>query len=205
MSGTVITVIAVAAVVVIALLALAAWRTQRTRSLRNRFGPEYDHAVDDADKRRDAERDLRGRAKRRDQLEIHDLSPAAAARYQEQWLTVQQQFVDTPAQSVHDAQGLVTTVMRERGYPTDSADERAAMLSVDHADVMDNYRSATDIDARGQAGTATTEDLRQAMQHYRSLFERLLGDAVSTDATYPGDDTRSTVSAKRGNRAGPVG
>lgn len=200
MSTVIITVIAVAAVVVVALLVYAAWRARRTQSLRNRFGPEYDHTIDSADKRRDAERDLRDRAKRRDELEIRDLTPAAAQRYQEQWLTVQQQFVDTPAQSVHDAQSLVTTVMRERGYPTDSEDERADMLSVDHSDVMDNYRSATDIDARGQAGTATTEDLRQAMQHYRSLFERLLGNATTGATAYPDDDP-DNVTTKRGTRA----
>jgi FtsZ-interacting cell division protein ZipA len=198
MSTLIITVIAVAAVVVVAVLVLAAWRKRRTQSLRNRFGAEYDHTVEGADKRRDAERDLRERAKRRDELEISDLSPAAAQRYQDQWSTVQQQFVDAPAQSVHDAQTLVTTVMHERGYPTDSEDERTAMLSVDHSDVMDNYRSATDIDARGQAGTATTEDLRQAMQHYRSLFERLLGDAGSSDAAYPGDASeRRTVRSEQ--------
>lgn len=200
MSTVIITVIAVAAVVVVALLVYAAWRARRTQTLRNRFGPEYDRTIEGADKRRDAERDLRDRAKRRDELEIRDLTPAAAQRYQEQWLTVQQQFVDTPAQSVNNAQMLVTTVMRERGYPTDTEDERADMLSVDHSDVMDDYRSATDIDARGQAGTATTEDLRQAMQHYRSLFERLLGDATSGAAAYPNDD-RDNVTTKRGTRA----
>jgi len=188
MSTVIITVIAIAAVIVVGLLVLAAWRARRTRSLRDTFGSEYDHTVGDADSRRAAERDLRDRAKRRDQLDIRDLSPAAAKRYQEQWLTVQQQFVDTPAQSVHDAHALVTVVMRERGYPTGSQDERSAMLSVDHSDVMDNYRAATDIDARGQAGTATTEDLRQAMQHYRTLFERLLGDAPAANGgTYPSD------------------
>src|SRR4051794_40802290 len=126
--STVITVIVVAAVVVVALLVFTAWRARRTASLRNRFGSEYDHTVESADKRRDAERELRDRAKQRDELQIRDLSPAAAKRYQDQWLTAQQQFVDMPAQSVHDAQALVTTVMRERGYPTDSEDERAAML-----------------------------------------------------------------------------
>lgn len=197
MSTVVITVIAVAAVVVVAALVFAAWRARRTQSLKSRFGPEYDHTVESADGRRDAERDLRDRAKRRDQLDIRDLSPAAAKRYQEQWSRVQQQFVDTPAQSVHDAQALVTTVMQERGYPTDTQDERSAMLSVDHSDVMDNYRAATDIDARGQAGTADTEGLRQAMQHYRTLFERLLGDAP-----YP-EDVRVVQSddAGRGRRA----
>ena len=200
MSTVIITVVAVAAVVVVALLVYAAWRARRTQSLRDRFGPEYDRTVADADKRRDAERDLRDRAKRRDELQIRDLTSAAAQRYQEQWLTVQQQFVDTPAQSVNNAQMLVTTVMRERGYPTDTEDERTAMLSVDHSEVMDNYRSATDIDARGQAGTATTEDLRQAMQHYRSLFERLLGNATSSGVAYPNDD-RDNVTTKRGTRA----
>lgn len=178
MSTGVITGIVIAAVVVVVLLAVVAWQARRTKTLRSRFGPEYDQTVQDADSRRRAERDLQERAKRRDELEIRDLSPAAAQRYQEQWLNVQQQFVDTPAQSVHDAQALVTTVMRERGYPTESEDERAAMLSVDHSEVMDNYRSATDIDGRGQAGTATTEELRQAMQHYRTLFDRLLGEAA---------------------------
>jgi hypothetical protein len=197
MSTLIITVIAVAAVVVVAVLVFAAFKKRRTQSLRSRFGPEYDHTLENADKRREAERDLRDRAKRRDELDIRDLSPAAAKRYQEQWLMVQQQFVDTPAQSVHDAQSLVTTVMRERGYPTDSEDDRADMLSVDHADVMSNYRSATDINARGQAGNATTEDLRQAMQHYRTLFDRLLGDSVSGEAAYPAEG----VSRTRGNRA----
>jgi FtsZ-interacting cell division protein ZipA len=198
MSTVIITVIAVAAVVVVALLVYAAWRKRRTESLRNQFGPEYERTVEGADKRRDAERDLRDRAKRREELEIRDLTPAAAQRYQQQWLTVQQQFVDTPAQSVHDAQDLVTTVMRERGYPTDSEDDREAMLSVDHSDVMSNYRSATEIDQQGQAGTATTEDLRQAMQHYRSLFDRLLGDAVNGDNAYPTDDApRGSTTSER--------
>lgn len=183
MSGTWLTIIIVAAVVVIALIAFAAWRTHRTRTLRGRFGPEYDHTVETAESRRQAEKDLRDRASRRDELDIRDLTPTAAARYQEQWLLVQQQFVDAPAQSVHSAQTLVTSVMRERGYPTGTPDEREDMLSVDHADVMDNYRAATAIDERGQAGTATTEDLRQAMQHYRMLFDRLLGDAPTTEAT----------------------
>lgn len=199
MSGTAITLIVIAAVIFVVLLALAAWRARRTKALQSRFGPEYDHTLESADKRRDAERELRDRAKRRDELEIRDLSPAAAKRYQQQWMTVQQQFVDAPAQSVHDAQSLVTTVMRERGYPTDTEDDRTDMLSVDHVDVMSNYRSATDINARGQAGNATTEDLRQAMQHYRMLFDRLLGDSVSADAAYPAD-TSSPVTRSQPTR-----
>lgn len=180
MSGTWLAIIIVAALLVVALLAFTAWRERRTKSLRNRFGSEYDRTVDNADSRRQAEKDLRERAAQRDELEIRELSAAAATRYQEHWLVIQQEFVDSPAQSVHAAQALVTNVMRERGYPTDSADQREAMLSVDYSEVMDNYRAATLIDSREKAGDATTEDLRQAMQHYRMLFDRLLGDAVAT-------------------------
>lgn len=187
MSGTVLTIIAIAAVVVVALIALAAWRASRRRTLRNRFGSEYDHAVDSADSRRAAERDLRDRANRRDQLNLRDIPPAAVARYQQRWDLVQQQFVDGPVPAVHEAQALVTLVMEERGYPTSSADEREEMLSVDHADVMTNFRSATAIEERSRTGKTSTEELRQAMQHYRMLFDRLLGDSVSTDETYPAD------------------
>jgi coenzyme F420-reducing hydrogenase beta subunit len=115
---------------------------------------------------------------RREELEIRDLTPAAAQRYQREWTIVQQQFVDEPTSSVTMAHRLVRQVMTERGYPTDSRDERMELLSVDHADVIDNYRSASDIESRSQSGGATTEDLRQAMQHYRTLFDRLLGDAA---------------------------
>jgi len=194
MSGTAIAIIViVAAVVVIAIIAFALMRARRTKTLRGRFGPEYDRTVSDADSRRQAERDLKERAERRDQLDIRDLSPAAAARYQQQWLTVQQQFVDAPVPAVTEAQQLVTSVMRERGYPTSDADERESMLSVDHSEVMGEYRRATAIERRSQTGDATTEDLRQAMQHYRTLFERLLGDAATTatatSSTSTYDDT----------------
>ena len=197
MSGTLLTIVVIAGVVVVALLAIAAWRARRRRALQSRFGSEYDHAVDSADSRRAAESDLRERAARRDQLTLRDIPPASAARYQEGWSLVQQQFVDGPAPAVREAQALVTLVMQERGYPTATADEREAMLSVDHADVMDNYRSATAIEERSRSGNATTEDLRQAMQHYRMLFDRLLGDSVSTGDAYPSDEVTRT----RGTRA----
>jgi len=119
---------------------------------------------------------------------------------------VQQRFVDTPAEAVRDAQQLVTTVMRERGYPTNDVDERESMLSVDHADIVDRYRAATEIEARSQAGTATTEDLRQAMQHYRSLFDALLGSSLTTVyADGQGDETtmQSASNGRRGNRVSP--
>jgi hypothetical protein len=196
MSGTLLTIIVVAAAVLVVVLAIAVWRASRRRTLRKRFGPEYDHAVETAGGRRAAERDLRRRASQRDELNIRDLPPAAAARYQEHWMLLQQQFVDGPVPAVHEAQALVTRVMRERGYPTSSADEREALLSVDHAEMMDDYRSATSIEERSRSGGATTEELRQAMQHYRSLFEQLLGDAVSTNDAYPEEAEQAPAQAQ---------
>jgi len=178
MSSSVLAIVIVVAVLVVVGIAVAVVQSTRRRKLRDRFGPEYDHTVENADSRRDAERDMRTRAAQRDELDIRELTPAAAARYQEQWQSVQQQFVDEPIPAVRDAQTLVTRVMNERGYPTSTTKERESMLSVDHADVMDNFRSATEIEERSSAGNATTEELRQAMQHYRAIFDRLLGDVT---------------------------
>jgi hypothetical protein len=206
MSGTaLVIVIVVAALIVIAAITLAILHNRRRRALQDRFGPEYDRTIDVTDSKRKAEKDLRERAAQRDQLDIRELSPAAASRYQEQWTLVQQQFVDTPAEAVRDAQQLVTTVMRERGYPTDDADERESMLSVDHADTVNRYRTATQIERASQAGKATTEDLRQAMQHYRALFDGLLlGSSLTTVYGDEGDDSAVPSSTgRRGSRVGP--
>ena len=210
MSGTALTiVIVVAALIVIAAIALAVVQSRRRRALKDRFGPEYDRTIDLTDNKRQAHKDLRERAAQRDQLDIRELTPAAASRYQEQWTLVQQQFVDAPAEAVRDAQQLVTTVMRERGYPTDDADDRESMLSVDHSDIVDRYRTATQIERRSQAGKATTEDLRQAMQHYRALFDNLLGDSLSTTTSYDDNDTDGastparTTTGRRGTRVSP--
>src|SRR3954463_4290234 len=205
MSGSALAVVIVVAIIVlIAIVALAVVQSRRRRALKERFGPEYDRTIDGTDSKRQAEKDLRERAAQRDQLDIRELTPAAASRYQEQWTLVQQQFVDTPAEAVRAAQKLVTTVMRARGYPTDDADERESMLSVDHADIVNRYRSATQIERSSQAGKATTEDLRQAMQHYRSLFDALLGSSLTT--VYGDTDEDNAVpssTGRRGNRVSP--
>src|SRR3954471_7975640 len=205
MCGTALVIgIVVAVLIVIAAIVLAVVQSRRRRALKERFGPEYDRTIDVTDSKRQAERDLRERAAQRDQLDIRELTPAAASRYQEQWTLVQQQFVDTPAAAVRDAQSLVTTVMRERGYPTGDADERESMLSVDHADIVNRYRNATQIERSSQAGQATTEDLRQAMQHYRALFDALLGSSLTT--VHGDDDDVDAVpssTGRRGNRVSP--
>jgi hypothetical protein len=167
--------------VVLAVVAAVAWTVMQSRrraALQSRFGPEYDRAVAQSGDRRAAESQLAELADRRDQLDVRDLDPEVRSRYDAQWAGVQARFVDEPGQAVADADGLVTAVMRDRGYPVEDFSERAAMLSTDHADVVEHYRAAHDAHARHmQSGAADTEDLRQAFVHYRSLYGALTGSA----------------------------
>jgi FtsZ-interacting cell division protein ZipA len=168
-------VIVIAAVVVVALVAAALARKRRSEALQERFGPEYDRTVDEAGGRSDAERELREREQRREQFEIQPLSDAARQRYANEWQAVQARFVDDPAGAVRDADRLVQQAMGERGYPVeDDFDRRAADLSVDHPRVVDSFREGHVLWQRYDRGEGSTEDLRQAMVHYRSLFEELL-------------------------------
>jgi hypothetical protein len=167
-------IVAIVVIVVIALAVWAAMRKRRTESLRQQFGPEYDRTVDSADNSRDAESELEQRRRRRAELDVRPLAPGARTRYADEWRSVQARFVDDPPGAVGQADTLVTQVMRERGYPMDDFEQRAADVSVDHPDVVDDYRSAHDISTRSANGQAETEDLRQAMVHYRGLFEQLL-------------------------------
>jgi hypothetical protein len=173
-------VIAVAVVVVLALIVAAASRSRRRRQLQEGFGPEYDRTVESTGDRREAERELQQRQERRQQLDIRELSPAARQRYADSWRDVQTRFVDDPGSSVGEADRLVQTVMSERGYPTDDFEQRAADVSVDHPHVVDHYRAAHTVWAANERGEASTEDLRQALVHYRALFDELLGGAADT-------------------------
>jgi hypothetical protein len=165
---------AVAAVVVLALIALAVARRRLTTKLQDAFGPEYDRALAEAPSRREAEAELRERQERHDELELRALPSEARGRYQRLWDAAQARFVDEPERAVGEADALIQEVMRERGYPVDDFDQRAADLSVDHGDVVQNYRAAHAISRRSVHGVAATEDLRQAMVHYRSLFAALV-------------------------------
>ncbi len=169
----------VAVVVVVAVLMWRALAVRRTRSLQERFGPEYDRTTTAIGSRRAAEAELAGREERREQLNIRPLPPEARRRYAQQWETVQAQFVDSPPTAIAGANGLVNSVMADRGYPIDDFDQRAADISVDHPSVVENYRQAHEISSRSERGEATTEDLRHAMQNYRSLFEELLTDGAA--------------------------
>ncbi len=168
----------VIALVVLALLVLAGWwlwrRRQRSEGLRERFGPEYDRAVATAGKRTEAEKELEAREERRETLEIRPLSPEARNRPAKEWERIHVAFVDEPGRSVVQADKLVTEVMRERGYPMDEFEQRAADISVDHAGVVEDYRAAHAGYLKEMEGTASTEELRAAFLRYRSLFDELL-------------------------------
>jgi hypothetical protein len=175
MSAAAFVVIIMAVIVAAALLA-GLMMAQRRRRLQRRFGPEYDRLVDQRGSRLRVEAELTRRERRVRRLDIRPLTDEARARYSVQWAGFQEEFVDRPADAVSASQLLVTAVMKERGYPTDDRDQVLADLSVDHSGTLEHYRAAEQLSQSGAAGSASTEDLRQAMIHYRALFLELLGE-----------------------------
>ncbi len=168
-------------VIVVAVLVLSAigwlvWQRQRSEALRSQYGPEYERAVNELGDKRRAEAELVKRQERVNQLDIRPLSAAQRGDYAGRWRSIQTKFVDDPKGAVTDADALVDDVMRARGYPIATFDQRAADLSVHHPRVVENYRAARDIALRHRRGEATTEDLRQAMVFYRALCQDVLED-----------------------------
>jgi hypothetical protein len=173
MQPEIIALIALAALVVIAVvIAMAANR--RSQRLRERLGPDYERMVDQGDSRRRVESELATRQRRVARLDIRPLDPEARDEYARQWRDTQARFVDEPAEAVRAADRLVADVMRDRGYPVEEFEQREADISVDHPQVVANYRAAHGISMAAEHGRAATEDLRQAMVHYRDLFEEFL-------------------------------
>jgi hypothetical protein len=169
----VIVAILVIAVVVLAVLLM---RSRRSHQLQDDFGPEYGRVVADRGDRREAEAELAERRERRAKLEIRELDPDEREHYAERWAASQRRFVDEPGPAVAEADKLVSEVMRERGYPvSEDFEQRAADVSVDHPVVVEHYRAAHGLSGRAARGDADTEDLRQAMVHFRALFDELLG------------------------------
>jgi hypothetical protein len=168
--------VAAVAILVIAVLARVYVRKRRstTADLRQKFGPEYERAVLAHGSERQAEAKLADREKRVGQLNIRDLDPMERERFSKRWESVQSRFVDSPKGAVTEADDLVFSLMKTRGYPVSDFDQRAADISVVHPRVVENYRSAHEIALRVGKDAATTEDLRTAMIHYRSLFEELV-------------------------------
>jgi len=168
------------------IVGLLAGRRHRSARLQEHFGPEYDRTVGEIGEQRAAEADLIAREKKRKKLDITELSAEAREEHAALWHRVQAEFVDDPKDAVGRAERLVTRVMRERGYPIDDFDQRAADISVDHPDIVENYRSAHAI---YKSADISTEDARQAFVHYRALFDRLLGS--HTEADHVNDQQRS--------------
>lgn|SRR5262245_22551752 len=182
---TTTTLVIVALVVGIAALAIAWLYTDRRRraALRQRFGPEYDRTVQEIGTTGRADAVLAERAARVDKYRIHDLTAEQLQRFTDAWRGVQAKFVDDPPAAVTEADALVTEVMTARGYPMAEWDRRVEDLTVDHGNVVHHYRAARDIATRHANHAATTEDLRQALVHYRELFADLLGGRGSVRRT----------------------
>jgi hypothetical protein len=176
-----IAIIVIVVVVVLALLAALVLPRMRSRRLQDRFGPEYERTVDETGDRRAAERDLSERQQRRKELDIRPLEPHARDAYADRWRHTQERFVDSPGEAVAEADVLVQQVMRDRGYPTGDFEQQARDVSVDHGDVVQEYHAAHEISVLNDGGRASTEQLREAMVHYRTLFAELLdrGDSAT--------------------------
>jgi hypothetical protein len=166
-------VIVIVVVIVIGLVAAGA-RKRRTADLRGRFGPEYDRTVENHDGRLAAEADLRAREKERAQFDIEPLPEAARLQFADEWRVLQERFIDQPTQAAAGADILITRVMEAQGYPMKDFDAQADLVSVDHPDTVGNYRFAHAVQQRSQTQQASTEDLREALLRYRSLFDELL-------------------------------
>jgi hypothetical protein len=175
MSTPLLVVIVIVIIAVVAAGAYVAWKQSQRRGLQERFGPEYDRAVESHESRREAEQELLARQKRHEELDIRPLDLETRERHRVQWRLVQERFVDAPGTAVVEADQLLNLVMGERGYPTEGYEQQAADLSVEHAATIDRYRTAHDISERAGNDQASTEDLRQAMVHYRALFSELIG------------------------------
>lgn len=177
-TSIVIVVVLLVLIVVVVVGALVLLPMMRRRKLQSTFGPEYDRVIDERGDRAAAEAELRERQERHRSLDLREIPEHDRARYAQQWAAVQERFVDDPHGAVRDADGLVTTVMAARGYPTQGFEQQLADLSIEHSTTLGHYRDAHEVNTRASAGHASTEDLRGAMVHYRTLFAELLGDDV---------------------------
>lgn len=184
------------ALVVVAVLAVAAWlffRRRKSEHLRSQFGPEYEREIEEKGSHRKAEAELAAREKRVKKLEIRPLEPAARDGFKSRWTEVQARFVDDPPGAVSEADDLLAGVLRSRGYPVSDFEQRAGDISVDHPEVVKHYRAGHDIAVRHERGEANTEELRQAMIHYRELFDELVEDRGGEASAHREDAKASTA------------
>ena len=179
-AGAIVAIIVAVALVVLVIGTITALRR---RQLRQRFGPEYDRVAGELRSQRKADAELVDRERRVRSLDIHPLDETIRVKYAAEWAAIQERFVDQPEQAVVRAGLLVTSVMKDRGYPTEDHDQILADLSVEHACTLDHYRAAHQASMQAEAGTVATEDLRLAMLHYRALFNDLLGQPSGPQPT----------------------
>ncbi len=179
MSTTAVVIAVVVVVAIVLVAALVARPAMRRRRLKETFGSEYDRTVEDKGDVRSAEEELTSRQRRHQEFELSPLSEEHRQRYQQDWSAVQEEFVDSPKAAVDKADQLIGLVMSDRGYPSGDFDQQAADLSVEHSDVLGHYRKAHTTAQRTETDPASTEDLREAMVHYRTLFEDLVDHATS--------------------------
>ena len=180
---TIVAIVIVVIVVVMAVIVFALERKRRSQRLREHFGPEYDRLLREQGDPRKTEAVLADREKRVEKFSVRALSREDKLRYADEWAKVQKQFVDDPAMAVNEADNLVTVVMSARGYPMSNFEQRSADISVHYPRVVQNYRAARVISLRNATGQATTEELRQALVYYRSLFDELLETTSKSETT----------------------
>ena len=175
MNATYILIAVVLIVVIMGLIMAPAFaRRQRSKRLQGKFGAEYDHTVEVEGGEKKAQTELDKRQKHVDGLNIRSLSAKERERYTADWLSVQSKFVDEPGQAIVEADRLIMEVMQVRAYPISDFEQRAADVSISYPALVGNYRAARAIAIKNAQGQANTEELRQAMIHYRSLFNELL-------------------------------
>ena len=199
-------VIAIVVVIAIALVAVGV-RKRKTAMLRDRFGPEYERAVENRGDQRAAEADLRAREKQRAQFEVKPLPEATRLQFAGEWRDVQEHFVDQPAQATTAADVLITRVMEARGYPMQDFDVQADLVSVDYPDTVENYRFAHAVRQRSETQRASTEDLREALLRYRSLFDELLrpdGNGADGNGAASGTTGRTQSAGVGNGQRGPA-
>ncbi|MDT5347202.1 MAG: hypothetical protein QOH91_489 [Mycobacterium sp.] len=178
--------IAASVVVVVAVVIVAAGvisSRRKSQRLKQHYGREYERLVSETGSQKAAEKELTTRERKRDKLDIVPLTPSALSDFTTRWHEVQTKFVDSPTTAVGVADRLVTEVMRERGYPVDDFEQRAADISVDHPQIVENYRAAHHIHLSQRQGDVSTEQQREAFVHYRALFEKLLETNTDSDAS----------------------
>jgi FtsZ-interacting cell division protein ZipA len=172
-------IIVITVIVVVALVGFGLWlwrNRSRAADLPDRFGPEYDRTVERTGDEDVAKRELQERVERHEAFEIRELDDAERRRFIVDWQDLQRQFVDEPERAVERADLLIQDAMRTRGYPVEDFEQRARDLSVDHPEVVEHYRAGRS--ALEDGDRDRTEGDREAMLHFRTLFEHLIGAPI---------------------------